>query len=236
MNVQKSAGKHAERRQCVPESILSASGGVRTILLDERYAPYDRQGARIENLCGNFTEYISAIPLKNVTKGNGTQKEVYHLHGNVVINQGRGAFMGARGMHGIQRLARALQLSSAANVVHMAVLTSKLGRRAQVSSNGLLETNLERHSEHLRVEGRMYDHTNAVRFTIIKFEAPQFRIAPEMQPDNNDWMVTGKGMIIIRFSWRGTDEGRKGVGWTRETEQACLDLCDRVTEWLKSCC
>lgn len=236
MSAQKSTGKQTDRSPCVPESILCSSGGVRTILLDERYAPYDRRAARIENLCGNFTEYICMTPLKSVTKGTGTQKEVFHLHGNVVVNQGRGAFMGARGMHGIERLARALHLSSAGNVVHMAVLTTKLGRRAQVSSNGLLETNLERYSEHLRVEGRMYEHTNAVRFTIVKFEAPQFRMPREMQPDNNDWMVTGKGMIIIRFSWRGPEEGRKGLAWTRETEAACLGLCERVAEWLRSCC
>lgn len=231
-----SVKKSTTRHPCVPEAILCPSGVIKTILLDERYAPYDRQGARIENLCGTFTEYVSMTGLKTVAKGAGIRKEVYHLHGNVVINQGRGAFMGARSMDGIQRLARSLQLSSPGNVVHMAVLTTRLGRRAQVSSNGLLEINLERHSEHLRVEGRMYEHTNAVRFTITKFSAPQFRLPLEIQPDNNDWMVTGKGMIIIRFSWRGPEESRKGLEWTRDTEAAILGLCNRVTDWLGSCC
>lgn len=230
------ACKTHERPPCIPESILNSAGRIQTILLDDRYTPYARQKARIENLCGTFSEYVSMAGLDRVSRGAGTQKEIFHLHGNVVISQGKGAFMGARGLHGIQRLARALSLSSARNVVHMAVFTTKLGKRVQVSSNGLLETNLERHSEHLRVEGRMYEHTNTVRFAVTKFEAPQFRIPKEMQPDNNDWMVTGKGMIIIRFSWKGVDDERRGLAWTREAEDACLGLCERVTEWLRCCC
>jgi hypothetical protein len=228
--------KHHEREHCIPESILLVSGDVNTILLDERYSPYARQTARIENLCGTFTEYVSTVGLERVMRRTGTQREMFHLQGNVVVNQGKGAFMGVRGIQGLERLARVLHLSSAANVVHMAVLTTKLGKRVQVSSRGLLETNLERHSEHLRVEGRLYEHTNTVRFTLTKFEAPQFRISKELQPDNNDWMVTGKGMVIIRFSWRTLDEERRRLVWTREAEAACLSLCERATEWIRGCC
>lgn len=221
------------RRLCVPESILRSSGGVDTVLLDERYTPYARQRCRIENLCGTFTEYVSMVGLDRVTKRTGTQKEIFHLQGNVVVNQGRAAFMGARGARGLERLARVLSLEGPRNLVHMAVLTTKIGKRVQVSSNGLLETNLERHAEHLRVDGRMYEHTNAVRFSLIKFEAPQFRIAPEYQPDNNDWMVTGKGMLIIRFSWHSA---LNRLEWTPTVEAACLDLCERVTDWIRECC
>ena len=137
--------------------------------------------------------------------------------------------MGVRSAAGLERLSRVLNLESARNVVHMVVLTSKMGKRAQVSSKGLLETNLERHSRHLRVEGRPYDNTNTVRFTVTRFEAPQFRIAPAFKPDNNDWMVTGKGMVIIRLSWRR-------IPWTADVESECLDLCNRVTGWLSECC
>lgn len=225
-----------KRHLCVQESILLSSGEVDTVLLDERYEPYTKQGTRIENLCGTFTEYVSTVGLERVVRRIGTQREVFHLHGNVVINQGKGAFMGVRGVRGLERLAEALNLSSAGNIVHMAVLTTKLGKRVQVSANGLLETNLERHSEHLRVEGRLYEHTNAVRFTLTKFEAPQFRIPKEMQPDNNDWMVTGKGMVITRFSWRTLPQEQRRLAWNSETEAACLSLCERATEWIRSCC
>jgi hypothetical protein len=221
--------RHA-RHLCVPETILISPGGeTDTVLLDERYTPYGRQKSRIENICGTFVEYINTVGLESVVKKSGTQKEVFHVQGNVVINQGKGAFMGVRSALGLERLSRVLSLESARNVVHMAVMTSKMGKRAQVSSKGLLETNLERHSGHLRVEGRPYDNTNTVRFTILRFDEPQFKIAPELAPDNNDWMVTGKGMVIIRLTWRR-------IQWTREVERECLVMCDRVTDWLAKCC
>jgi hypothetical protein len=62
----------------------------------------------------------------------GRQKELYHLNGNVIVNQGKGSFMGARGLKGLEGLANELQLSSATNAVHMVVLCSKLGKRVQV--------------------------------------------------------------------------------------------------------
>jgi hypothetical protein len=220
--------RYQARQLFVPEAILLENGEIGSVLLDRRYTPYAKQGARIENLCGSFTEYVHTDGLAQVVKKTGTQKEIFHLHGNVVINQGKGAFMGVRGMAGLEKLARAINISTPGNVVHMAVMTSKIGRRVQVSCNGLLETNLERHREHLRVEGRLYEHTNAVRFTLTKFEAPQFRLPRAMVPDNNDWMVTGKGMLIIRLSWRR-------VAWTREIEAECLALCERVLAWLDEC-
>lgn len=217
------------RKICVPECILSRTGEKQMVMLDEKYAPYAKQGPRIENLCGTFTEYTYATGLDPVTLKNGTSKDMYHLHGNVVINQGKGAFMGVRGMKGLTALASILQISDPmCNIVHMAVLTVKLGKRVQVSSNGLLETNLEKHAEHLRVEGRMYEHTNAVRFSLVKFEAPQFRLSSDTIPSNNDWMVTGKGMLIIRLSWRR-------VVWTQEVEMECLSLCERVAAWVDTC-
>jgi hypothetical protein len=50
--------KRALRNLCVPESVLLSHGEVKTILLDERYAPFAGQGARLENLCGSFTEQV----------------------------------------------------------------------------------------------------------------------------------------------------------------------------------
>ena len=49
------------------------------------------------------------------------------------------------------------------------------------------------------------------------------------RPDNNDWTVTGKGMVIIRLIW-------KNLEWTQEVEDSCLTLCNDVTDWLQSCC
>ena len=221
--------RHA-RHLCVPETILISPGGeTDTVLLDERYTPYGRQKSRIENICGTFVEYINTVGLENVVKKSGTQKEVFHVQGNVVINQGKGAFMGVRSALGLERLSRVLSLESARNVVHMAVLTSKMGKRAQVSSNGLLEASLALHHEQVRVKGRIYEHTNSVCFELLRFDQGPFKMPLELCPDSNDWTVTGRGMVIIRLVWRNLE-------WTLAAEEACLGLCDRATEWLQACC
>ncbi len=80
----------------------------------------------------------------------------------------------------------------------------------------------------MRVTGRMYDHTNSVGFSIVRFEEDAFRMPAEFWPDSNDWTVTGKGMVIIRLIW-------KNVQWTQPLEDACLAMCNRVTDWLGSC-
>ena len=157
-----------KRVMSVRERVLRPEGGIHTIMLDDRYAPYNIQSARIENLCGSFIEYVQSDGLHTaISKANG-QRELFHLHGNVAINQGRGSFLAVRGMQGLQLLSQALRLSTPRNIVHMVVLTSKLGRRVQVSSAGLLEACLGRQKGMVRVMGRMYEHTNSVGFSILR--------------------------------------------------------------------
>lgn len=213
----------------VRERVLRPEGGVETIMLDDRYTPYDKQDPRIENLCGSFTEFVRTTGLNTVISKATGQKELYHLHGNVVINQGRGSFLAVRGMHGLLALSQALKLSTPRNVVHMVVLTSKMGRRVQVSSAGLLEACLGRQTGVVRVIGRMYEHTNSVGFTILRFDKLPFFMPLEFRPDSNDWTVTGKGMVIIRLIW-------KSMEWSQGCEEACLALCQDVTDWLRTCC
>jgi hypothetical protein len=128
--------RHQRHKICVPESILMSDGGVQTILLDERYTPYTAHQPKIENLCGSFREYTSTKGLEGVVKHTqtclGKQKELFHLHGNVTIYQGKAAFMAVRGIDGLEKLSRALNLSSPDNVVHMAVLSGRIGARVQV--------------------------------------------------------------------------------------------------------
>lgn len=217
------------RQDCVSQSILLPTGGIETILLDERYTPYSRQNARIENLCGSFTEYTSTYGLESIVARNGSQKELFHLHGNVVVNQGKASFMAARGAECLAHLAHSLHLSSPSNIVHMAVITSKMGKRAQVTSSGLLEASLAQRDDQIRIDGRLYEQTNSVRFGVLSFTRAPFLLPPELIPDKNDWTVTGKGMVITRFIW-------KRLEWTKEAENECLRLCNTATEWLQSCC
>lgn len=62
-----------------------------------------------------------------------------------------------------------------------------------------------------------------------RFDRLPFFIPVDFRPNKNDWTVTGKGMVIIRLIWQH-------MVWTREAEEACLSMCDRVTEWLHGCC
>ena len=160
--------RHNRRPMSVRERVLGPEGGVDTILLDDRYTPYTPQRARIENLCGSFVEYVHTTGLQTVvSKANG-QRELFHLHGNMVINQGRGSFLAVRGMQGLVQISRAVGLSTPRNTVHMVVLTSKIGKRVQVSSAGLLESCLASQAGIVRVMGRMYEHTNSVGFSIVR--------------------------------------------------------------------
>lgn len=221
--------RHNPKLNCVSESILLPCGNVETILLDERYAPYEKRGARIENLCGSFTEFVPTRGYESVLQQNGSQREFYHVQGNVVVHQGKGTFMAVRGMGGLVKIARELRLSSPANTVHMAVITSKLGKRAQVTSAGLLETTLASHKNLVRIKGRIYEHTNSVCFSLQSFTQEPFKLAEAYVPTKNDWTVTGRGMLIIRLIWQRLE-------WSEEVERCCLGFCDRATEWLLSCC
>lgn len=73
-----------------------------------------------------------------------------------------------RGIHGLEHLAKALNLSSADNVAHMIVLTSKIGKRAQVSAHGLLERSLALQGRQIDVKGRIFEHTNTVSFSLTR--------------------------------------------------------------------
>ena len=77
--------------------------------------------------------------------------------------------------------------------------------------------------------GRIYEHTNSVGFSIFRFDKLPFFLPLQDWPESNDWTVTGKGMVIIRLVWRG-------LTWTQEAEDACLGLCNSVTDWLQACC
>jgi hypothetical protein len=227
--------KRRRHANCVPERILREDGEEDTVMLDERYRPYKGQAARVENICGAFTEMISTEHLKGVlTETNnqfGRQKEVFSLHGNVSISKGKATFMGARNAQSIDRLADALGLSSPKNVAHMVVICAKTGKRIQVRSSGLLECRLTNSWGHyLRIENRMYDHTNTVRMSVRHFvdpipdgTTPTFALDAAYRPDKNNWTITGRGTVMARFAW-------VSIEWTPECEAACLALCDRVVK------
>jgi len=220
--------RRSNRIENVEECILVSPGKILTIMIDQRYAPYEPQRARVENLCGSFTTYVCVHGLSSVIQKTqnafGRQHEMYHLHGNVSINQNKASFMGVRGMRSLEKLASALRLETPGNVVHMAVICVKLGKRVQVSQGGLIEDRVSRWVDHVRVMSRMLEYNNTLRFNITNFKGV-FSFRDEWRPDNNDWSVTGRGTLLVRLTWRK-------LKWTQEVEDACLDLCNRTAEWL----
>jgi hypothetical protein len=220
--------RRVDREACVPEQVIQPNGEIDTILLDERYTPYVAQEPRIENLCGCFTEEVSlewlAGAVVSTNSNFGRQREVFHVHGNVAINNNKGLFMGVRDMRGLEKLATALALAHSGNLVHMAVICGKVGARMQVKSSGLLENRLLCHAKHICVEGRLYDHTNTVRMRVRGFtDEGIFALAKQFRPEKNDWTITGKGTVMIRFTW-------KKIEWTHECEAACLEVCSRIID------
>jgi len=219
-------------KDVIPESILLEDGKVKTIMLDVKYSPYVQQSPKIENICGSFREAVPTQGLKGVLiKTNtpfGIQREIYHIEGNIILNQCKASFMGARSFDGLEKLSQSLNLTSPKNNVHMVVFCMKLGKRVQVTPCGLLETNIARKQPLIRIQGRLYEQNNTARFCIRRFEGI-FQLDPACRPDNNDWGVTGKGTVLTRMTW-------KHVNWTQEIETECLSLCSRVSSWLASCC
>jgi len=216
----------------VSQSVLLSTGEVSIVQLDERFAPHSTQPARIENLCGYYLQYFDDRPFKQLINRNrscfGRQRELFHLEGNLTINQGRASFMGGRSFAGLTRLGRTMRLENPSFAVHMVVICLKLGRRAHVTSHGLMESNISRWDRYLRVEGRMFELCNTVRFTVKAFEG-EFALDPAIRPDNNDWAITGKGTVIARLTW-------VRLVWTAEAEAGILAFANKVGEWLKECC
>jgi len=216
----------------IPESILLDDGKVTTIMLDIKYSPYEKQIPRIENICGSFREAVPSQGLEGVlikTKTPfGIQREIYHIEGNIILNQSKASFMGARSFDGLEKLSQSLNISTPRNNVHMVVFCMKLGKRVQVTPCGLLETNIARKQPLIRIQGRLYEQNNTARFCIKRFEG-LFQLNTAYKPDNNDWGVTGKGTVLSRMTW-------KHINWTQEVETECLKLCSRVASWLETCC
>jgi len=216
----------------VQQAVLLASGAIVTVNLHASYAAYPRAPAQIENICGHFTHYLDTSPFAQVVGCSGAsfgrQKELYHIEGNVTVHQGRASFMGARGHAGLARLARALRLEGAAYTVHMVVLCMKLGCRAHVTSNGLLESNVSRWDRQIRVHGRILEQANILRFKVRAFTG-EFKFPRELIPDNNDWAVTGRGTLLARMTWAA-------LPYTAESEARILEFTNRVGGWLTECC
>jgi len=93
--------------------------------------------------------------------------------------------------------------------------------------DGFLDRSLQRHSALFRSAPRI-EETNNARIDILRFEGP-FAIDPEVVPLTNDWTVTGKGVVIGRFTFRDLE-------WTEHAEARIVAFGERVVAFLGTCC
>lgn len=111
----------------------------------------------------------------------------------------------------------------------MGVLTARLGRRVQVSWLGYLDTRLQAtYMKYIKFTPRLDDNNNSVRFEIKDFSGG-FEIEESIKPLTNDWTVTGKGAVIIRFTW-------KPMWWTEAEEDRVIKYAGKIVGLLDACC
>jgi len=109
----------------------------------------------------------------------------------------------------------------------MAVLTARLGRRVQVSWLGYMETKLQAYGGKISFTPRLDDNNNSVRIEVKRF-IQEFEIDPSIKPLTNDWTVTGKGAVIIRYTW-------DSIWWTEDVERMVIEFTGRVVGLLDGC-
>lgn len=104
-------------------------------MLPDRYAPYAARALQIDNLCGMFLTYADIRSMQGLFVDTitpfGVQHIVYHVEGNLHLDQGRAFFKACRSFAGVEALSRALYLETPRNKIHMVVLSARLGRRVQ---------------------------------------------------------------------------------------------------------
>ncbi len=75
-------------------------GGERAVKIDKAHAPYPRRRAKIENMCGFFSEQVHKERMRGACVYTSTvfgmNHELYHTEGNVTIVQGKAFFKGCR--------------------------------------------------------------------------------------------------------------------------------------------
>ena len=203
----------------------------RVVMLSEKFAPYPKRAVVIENICGMFSTFVEIGMLRGLIVDAitpfGVQHMLFHVAGNVVIDQGRGFFKACKDFAGIEELSRCLYLERPANRVHMLVLTAWLGKRVQVEQDGYLNRSFGRHSGLFRWIHRM-DECNNARIEITSHSGA-FAIDPEVLPLTNDWTVTGRGAVIGRFTWEALD-------WSARAERLVTEYSERIVALLGECC
>lgn len=134
--------------------------------------------------------------------------------------------------------------------VHMAVVTACLGKRLSVYQGNALENTLQRvlGDSGVSIVDTMDDDNNAIRMRILDWAGVVSRAKESFEyvhgaraaetlawrapscVDENTTTVTGKGSVIIRFSWD------VALPWTEAVSGEILEACGHLCALLRECC
>jgi len=172
------------------------------------------------------SEDISQVCFKKFSPF-GSQTEVYHLRGHVTVRNAPGlaksvSFKGVGG-HAAAReiVSDMLYPEDTTGVsVHMGVIGLNLGKRIQTSPGCYLENRVRDGClQFLEVGTRTMDTCNTVRVFVSNWGT--VGLEEKLRPISNDILITGKGSLIHRYTW-------KNLEWTAENEAQVL----AATQWV----
>jgi hypothetical protein len=203
----------------------------------------------------------------------GTCYELFTVHGNITLRAGKGGgmmvsikgtrdvtkiyntlgvIMGQRFMHmcmGIEDL----EMDGVCNTsegffnVHMAVITSCVGKRMSVFSGCVLErllTNLLG-SDGISIIPGISEETNSLKLSILSWERVVRSVYAFSHDRDIDYMadvgqlgdigdntisVTSKGCVIVRFSWKDA------ISWDSKLEKTLVSMCKVLNSLIRECC
>ena len=193
----------------------------------------------IENISGRFDAPLDATPFASVLQRGrkcfGYHKELLHAEGTLYLYGGNPCsvhFKGCQGMVALEGIATSLALPTSAAKVHMGVFSARMGMLVNTSHCSYFEAMVARRFRSIRVVGRMFDMNLMVRLRVQRFNAvdmPGLDAEPSLTPSSIDITVSGRGTVLLRFSWAG-------CVWTRATEAQVVAFCEGLVETFRSCC
>jgi hypothetical protein len=203
----------------------------------------------------------------------GTCYELFTVHGNITLRAGRGGGMmiSIKGTRDVEKIYNTLgiimgprfmnmcigiedvPIDGVCNTfegffhVHMAVITSCVGKRMSVFSGCVLErllTNLLG-SDGISIIPGISEETNSLKLSILSWERVVQSVYTFSRQQDMDYMadvgylgdlgdntisVTSKGCVIVRFSWRNA------ISWDSQLEKTLLSMCKILNSLIRECC
>ena len=223
---------------CVPEEEAVVARITSIDAFDRKYAPYAARLCTIENLCGKLNPILFSREVKadllpvsfHSNSAFGPMRNVHHLDGNVTFSGWGGpvGFKGCTGLRGMNRVCRSLYDDDWEGTVHMGVLSLRLGKSVFTSGGCYMERVILRRFGNLVEIMPRLEQNNLVRVRVFKWSG-LLEARPEITPSDSEIKVTGRGAVIIRFSW-------KNIEWSQQVEEEVLDLGNRIGSMLQKCC